>query len=106
TPSANAAPEAISAAEPVSMAKVKRERAPSAPVAPAVSSKPRRANFGALEASARAGNLPEPPDFSAATHARFRGKLARLSDLAAAGDVAALRSFEINPVSSSPKAMA
>lgn len=79
----------------------------SAPTAPPVASKPRqRASFEALEASARAGNLPEAPDFSAATHARFRTKLARLADLAAVGDVAALRSFEINPVSSSPKAMA
>ena len=110
TPGASAAAEAITAAEPASPAKtpkVKRDRAPSAPVAPAVAPKPRqRANFEALEASARAGNLPQPPDFSAATHARFRGKLARLADLAAAGDVEALRTFEINPVSSSPKAMA
>ena len=86
---------------------MKRDRAPSAPIAPADEPKPRqRANVEALEASARAGNLPEPPDFSAATHTRFRGKLARLADLAVAGDVEALRAFEINPVSSSPKAMA
>ncbi len=96
-----------SRSSPAKTAKVKRDRTPSAPVAPAVAPKPRqRANVEALEASARAGNLPQPPDFSAATHARFRGKLARLADLAAAGDVEALRAFEINPVSSSPKAMA
>jgi hypothetical protein len=110
TRGASAPADAITAAEPASPAKgtkAKYDRAPSAPVAPAVASKPRqRANFEAFEASARAGNLPEPPDFSAATHARFRGKLARLADLAAAGDVEALRAFEINPVSSSPKAMA
>lgn len=110
TPGASAASEPIPAAEPASsakVAKVKRDRAPSAPVPPGVAPKPRqRMSFEALEASARAGNLPEPPDFSAATHSRFRGKLARLADLAAAGDVEALRAFEINPVSSSPKAMA
>ena len=110
TPVASPASEAITSAEPASsakVAKVKRDRAPSALVAPAVAPKPRqRASFEALEASARAGTLPPPPDFSAATHARFRGKLARLSDLAAAGDIEALRAFEIKPVSSSPKAMA
>jgi hypothetical protein len=109
TPGTSAAAEATAAAEPspAKVAKAKRDRAPSAPVAPAVAPKPRqRANFEALEAGARAGNLPQPPDFGAATHARFRGKLARLADLAAAGDVEALRAFEINPVSSSPKAMA
>jgi hypothetical protein len=79
--------------------------APAAP-APAGASNSRRTHFAEIEATARAGVLPEPPDFSAATHARFRGKLARLADLAAAGDVDALRAFEINPVSSSPKAMA
>lgn len=108
TPGTSAAPEAITEpTSPAKVAKVKRGRAPSAPIAPAVAPKPRqRANVEALEASARAGNLPPPPDFSAATHARFRGKLARLADLAAAGDIEALRAFEINPVSSSPKAMA
>jgi hypothetical protein len=89
---------------------VKPEPAPVAPapaaVAPAAAPSPRRTRFAAIEATARAGVLLEPPDFSAATHARFRGKLARLADLAAAGDVEALRAFEINPVSSSPKAMA
>ena len=45
-------------------------------------------------------------DFSAATHARFRGKLAEIVKLVEAGDVAALQAFPINPYSSSPKAMA
>jgi hypothetical protein len=66
----------------------------------------RRTRYEDLEAQARAGKLPEAPDFSAATHARFRNKLVRLTELAAAGDLEGLRSFEINPVSSSPKAMA
>ena len=45
----------------------------------------RRTSYEALEASARAGKLPEAPDFSAATHARFRNKLARLVELAGGG---------------------
>jgi hypothetical protein len=57
------------------------------------------------EAAARAGNLPTPPDFSAATHARFRKKLDEVVALAKAGDLAGLRSFSIKPVSSSPKAI-
>ncbi len=55
---------------------------------------------------AQTGALPLPPDFSKPTHARFRAKLAQIVALAEAGDVAALQAFEINPVSSSPKAMA
>ena len=50
--------------------------------------------------------MPQPPDFSKPTHARFRTKLAQIVALAEAGDIAALQAFEINPVSSSPKAMA
>jgi hypothetical protein len=60
----------------------------------------------AIEDAARKGELPDPPDFSAPTHARFRNKLARLVELATAGDISGLKSAEINPVSSSPKAMA
>jgi hypothetical protein len=55
---------------------------------------------------AQTGAMPQPPDFSKPTHARFRAKLAQIVALAEAGDIAALRAFEINPVSSSPKAMA
>jgi hypothetical protein len=58
-----------------------------------------------IEADARAGKLPEPPDFSAETHKRFRNKLASVVELAKAGDLKGLRAFEINPVSSSPKAI-
>jgi hypothetical protein len=60
----------------------------------------------AIETAARAGKLPEPPDFSAETHKRFRNKLASVVDLAKAGDLKGLRKFEVNPVSSSPKAIA
>ena len=55
---------------------------------------------------AQTGALPPAPDFSKATHARFRAKLAQIVGFAEAGDIAALQAFEISPVSSSPKAMA
>ena len=55
---------------------------------------------------AQTGALPPAPDFSKPTHARFRAKLAQVVTLAEVGDIAALQAFEINPVSSSPKAMA
>ena len=55
---------------------------------------------------AQSGVLPQAPDFSKPTHARFRAKLAQIVALAEAGDIAALQAFEINPVSSSPKAIA
>jgi hypothetical protein len=60
----------------------------------------------AIRDQAQAGALPQPPDFSKPTHARFRAKLAQIVALAEAGAIAALQAFEINPVSSSPKAMA
>lgn len=59
----------------------------------------------AILAAAEAGKLPEAPDFSAETHARFRNKLAELVRFAKAGDVKALKDYPINPISSSPKAM-
>jgi hypothetical protein len=55
---------------------------------------------------AQTGALPPAPDFSKPTHARFRAKLAQIVALAEAGDIAGLQAFEINPVSSSPKAIA
>ena len=54
---------------------------------------------------AQAGALPAAPDFSKPTHARFRAKLAKLVALAEAGDVEGLKAVEINPVSTSPRAM-
>lgn len=60
----------------------------------------------AIRDQAQSGALPQPPDFSKPTHARFRAKLAQIVALAEAGDIAGLQAFEINPVSSSPKAMA
>lgn len=55
--------------------------------------------------NAEKGILPPAPDFSAHTHARFRGKLAKLIELAEANDIAGLKAVEINPVSTSPKAL-
>ena len=60
----------------------------------------------AIRDQAQTGALPPAPDFSKPTHARFRAKLAQIVALAEAGYIAALQAFEINPVSSSPKAMA
>jgi hypothetical protein len=55
---------------------------------------------------AHTGALPQAPDFSKPTHARFRAKLTQIVALAEASDITGLQAFEINPVSSSPKAMA
>jgi hypothetical protein len=59
----------------------------------------------AMLAAAEAGKLPPVPDFSAPTHERFRKKLAEVVALVKASDVRKLKAFEINPVSSSPKAI-
>jgi hypothetical protein len=72
----------------------------------AAPSAPRRRRDADLEAKARQGELPPPPDFSAPTHARFRAKLAALEELAGKADATGLRAMLINPVSSSPKALA
>lgn len=72
----------------------------------AVPSAPRRRRDADIEAKARQGELPPPPDFSAPTHARFRAKLAALVELADKADATGLRAVAINPVSSSPKALA
>jgi len=60
----------------------------------------------AIRDQAQSGALPQAPDFSKPTHARFRAKLAQIVALAETGDIAGLQAFKINPVSSSPKAMA
>ena len=72
----------------------------------AVPGAPRRRRDADIEAKARQGELPPPPDFSAPTHARFRAKLAALVELAGQADATGLRAIPINPVSSSPKALA
>ena len=73
---------------------------PKAPAVPVIGKRQ------AIRDQPQSGALPQPPDFSKPTHARFRAKLAQIVALAETGDIAALQAFEINPVSSSPKAMA
>ncbi|CAH1672367.1 MULTISPECIES: hypothetical protein [unclassified Chelatococcus] len=58
----------------------------------------------AIEAAQR-GEIPQAPDFSAATHKPHRAKLAKIIEMVEAGDVDGLRAMEIKPTSSSPKAM-
>lgn len=101
-PDAPAEPAPPSAtAEPIA------EPAPMVETEPAaVPSAPRRRRDADIEAKARQGELPPPPDFSAPTHARFRAKLAALVELAGKADATGLRAIPINPVSSSPKALA
>jgi hypothetical protein len=84
-------------AEPAPLAETEPALAPSAP---------RRRRDAEIESKARQGELPPPPDFSAPTHARFRAKLAALVELARKADATGLRAVPINPVSSSPKALA
>lgn len=67
---------------------------------------PKTGKRKAIIEQAQAGALPAAPDFSKPTHARFRAKLAKLVALAEAGDVEGLKAIDINPVSTSPKAMA
>ena len=86
--------------EPAGEAIPAAEKEPKAAPAPVVGKRQ------AILDQAQTGALPIAPDFSKPTHARFRAKLAQIVALAEAGDIAALQAFEINPVSSSPKAMA
>ena len=85
---------------------------PAGEAAPALADDPKAATvpvIGKRQArldQAQSGALPPAPDFSKPTHARFRAKLAQIVALAEVGDITALQAFEINPVSSSPKAMA
>ena len=85
---------------------------PATEASPAIAEEPKEAvapvtgKRQAILDQAQTGALPQPPDFSKPTHARFRTKLAQIVALAEAGDIAGLQAFEINPVSSSPKAMA
>lgn len=89
--------------------KAKPAKAPRAPKAakaekPAKAAKP-AGKRAAIEAAAQAGQIPAAPDFSAATHERFRAKLAKIVALVEAGNIEGLKAFPINPISSSPKAM-
>jgi hypothetical protein len=99
-PIAEPTPEKI--ADPAPEAEATHDTAPE----PAIANPQRRRRDADLEAKARQGELPPPPDFSAPTHARFRNKLEGLIALAEKGDAEALMAVAINPVSSSPKALA
>lgn len=94
--------EPATIAEPQSAATVE----PIVEAIPAGPRAPRRCRDADIEAKARQGELPPPPDFSAPTHARFRAKLTALVELAGKADATGLREIPINPVSSSPKALA
>lgn len=59
-----------------------------------------------IAANAAKGVLPPVPDFTAETHKRFRGKLDQVVKMVEDKDVAGLKAFQINPISSSPKAIA
>ena len=91
--------KAAAAAKPAKPAKVKL-------VKPAADAKPATGKRAAVLEAAQRGEMPSPPDFSAETHARFRKKLAEIVAFADAGDLKGLKSIEINPASSSRKAMA
>ncbi|MBE2276507.1 MAG: hypothetical protein IAE87_09435 [Rhodobacteraceae bacterium] len=102
--------EPDAAAEPAAPPVTQEQIAAPTPVADiepaAAPSAPRRRRDADVEVKARQGELPPPPDFSAPTHARFRAKLAALVELAGKADATGLRAIAINPVSSSPKALA
>lgn len=66
---------------------------------------PRVGKRAAVLEGCRKGELPAPPDFSANTHKRFRPKLAAVVEAAQAGNLDALRAFEVKPNSSSLKAI-
>jgi hypothetical protein len=97
-PAGEPIPESVNEAKPVDEPKSVDEPKPA--TAPVIGKRK------AIVDLAQSGTLPTAPDFSKATHARFRTKLAQIVAFAEAGDIAALQAFEINPVSSSPKAMA
>ena len=71
---------------------------------PEVKVKIRASHQAALDMAAE-GDMPTPPDFTAATHKPYRAKLAKLIALAQAGDIRGLNAVVINPTSTSPKAL-
>jgi len=105
-PEAPAELAAIVEPEPATVAAPIVETIEAKPEPATALSAPRRRRDADTEAKARQGELPPPPDFSAPTHARFRAKLAALVELAGKADATGLRAISINPVSSSPKALA
>jgi len=90
------------AAEAAPAAKPERQKKAASPKA----ERPAGGKRAAILEAAQRGEMPAAPDFSAETHKRFRPTLAKLIELAEAGDIKGLKAVAINPVSSSPKAMA
>ena len=84
----------------MSEAKTKRTKQ----VTPEPVSKGQRLPKGMAEALQ--GVIPEPPDFTANTHKSWRKKLEALTALVEARDLTGLRAFQVNPISTSPKALA
>lgn len=76
-----------------------------APVKEKVEGAPRSTMATKMLEAARSGTLPAPPDFSAETHKNWRKKLGELTDMVAKRDVAGLREYKINPISTSPRAL-
>lgn len=72
---------------------------------PKLGRKPSGKRAAILEAAQR-GELPAAPDFSAATHKPHRKKLEAVVAMVKAGDIEGLKAYPINPISSSPKAIA
>lgn len=105
------APKAAKVAKPAAAKPAAKDaKAIKAPKAKIVAKAAEPAKAAAIPAKAKVnppvtGKLPEPPDFSAKTHERFRGKLAKLVEMAVAGDIAGLKAMQINPCSTSPKAL-
>lgn len=97
---AEGADEAEAAAKAAKPARKAREARPVSESRP-----PATGKRAAILAAAEAGQLPEPPDFSAKTHERYRGKLAKLVELVGAGDVKALRAMTIPTYDSSVAAL-
>ena len=60
---------------------------------PAAATSPVIGKRQAIRDQAQTGALPQAPDFSKPTHARFRAKLAQIVTLAEAGDIAALQTL-------------
>ncbi len=111
--------QTVISGQPHKAPKAPKAEKPAKPAKPAKAEKPAKAPKGPkaekadkalgkraqIVADAEAGIVPPKPDFSAATHARFRKKLDEVAALVEKGDIKALKAYPINPVSSSPKAM-
>lgn len=91
--------------KPQPKAEPAKPKAAAKPAKKTAEAKPPAGKRAAIMDAAKAGKMPTPPDFSAETHARFRKKLGEIVALAKAGDIKGLKAVEINPISSSPKAM-